>query len=197
MESQTVATQANVEYFFRLLYECLHGGCYGEGWLVWFAALLAHLWTWIVLIGYIVSVVALFVIIYCTIRLFELRKREAEYYGTLILAPDEESGGHPRWERIQELIKGSSPSQWREAIIEADILLDDTLANVGYQGETVSEKLKGADRLNFASLQDAWEAHKVRNQIAHEGSAFNLSQTLAERTIGRYEVVFREFKVIQ
>ncbi len=188
--------QANVEYFFRLFYECARGACYGPVTPVGLAALLAKLWMWIVYIGYVFSVLGLFLIIYLTMRLFDLRKREREYYGTVILAPDAESGGHPRWEHIKELSDDTSASAWREAIIEADILLDETLTRAGYSGDSVSEKLKSADRINFSSLQDAWEAHKVRNQIAHEGSAFDLTESLARRTIARYESVFREFKII-
>ncbi|HVB20061.1 MAG TPA: hypothetical protein VNF51_02120 [Candidatus Paceibacterota bacterium] len=186
--------QANVEYWFRLLYDCLRGACYGS--MAGFSAFFANLWLWIIGIGYLLSVVALVVIVYCTVRLFDLRRREEEYYGTPLLAPDTESGGHPRWRNISSLADGAAPSGWREAIIEADIMLDEMLTEQGYTGESVGEKLKSVERSDFTTLQDAWEAHKVRNQIAHEGSAFNLSAELTRRTIARYESVFREFKII-
>ena len=189
-------SQANVEYFFRLIYECLRGACYGGVKSDELAALLAHLWLWVIVIGYIISAIGLFVIVYATIRLFDLRKREEEYYSALIQVPDAESGEHPRWQHIKELAEGATASGWREAIIEADILLDELLARQGYTGAGVGEKLKSADQLNFATLQDAWEAHKVRNQIAHEGSAFELSESIVRRTIGRYEAVFHELKAI-
>lgn len=187
--------QANVEYFFRLIYECLRGGC-GTVDLSWLAAFLSSIWLWIIYIGYAIAVVALFVIVYCTMRIFELRHREEEYYSTLITSPDAESDKHPRWEHIQSLAAGDSVSGWREAIIEADIMLDELLSELGYAGVTISDKLKSADSLTFASIQEAWDAHKVRNQIAHEGSKFVLTADLARRTIARYESVFREFKVI-
>jgi len=190
------ANQANVEYFFRLLYECFHGGsCAANVSYAWFFALLAKIWLWIVYIGYALSVIALFLIIYETMRLFELRKREEEYYSTLIEAP-ESTDEHPRWTHIESLAESGDPSAMREAIIEADILLDETLRNAGYMGDTIGDMLKGADRLNFATLDEAWEAHKVRNQIAHQGSAFVISDELAHRTLQRYESVFREFKVV-
>ena len=53
-------------------------------------------------------------------------------------------------------------------------------------------KLKAVDPSRFHSLQHAWDAHKVRNQIAHSGSAFPLTERLAHRTIAQYEVVMRE-----
>jgi hypothetical protein len=189
------ATQANVEYFFRLLYDLIFGVHAALGYDS-FSALLAQLWLWIIVVGYGLSVAGLLVIAYCSVRLFELRKREEKYYGTLILAPDAESGGHPRWRNIESLIESATTSKWREAIIEADIMLDEVLAKRGYEGEGVGEKLQSIDRTHLATLQDAWEAHKVRNQIAHEGSAFNISAELAHRTIARYENVFRELKAI-
>lgn len=188
--------QANVEYFFRLLYECFHGSCYGSVSTAGFSAWLAHLWIWIIVIGYALSVIGLFVIVYTTMRLFELRKREEEYYSTLLLPPDATGGINPRWQHIESLINGATASEWREAIIEADIMLDDLLTRNGYVGDGVGEKLKSIEPTEIGSLQDAWEAHKVRNQIAHEGSAFDLTESLARRTIARYENVFREFKAI-
>jgi hypothetical protein len=189
--------QLNVEYWFRLLYNCIRGSCYGTpGGFDQLSAWLAHLWIWITIIGYILAVIGLFVIIYVTVRLFELRKREEEYYETVIVAPEAAGGTHPRWEHIQSLLESGAPSDLREAIIEADILLDDVLMRKGYVGDGVGEKLKSADPKTFHALQDAWEAHKVRNQIAHEGSAFDVSETLARRTLARFESVFREFKVI-
>ena len=187
--------QANVEYFFRLLYEWIFGphAVFNYAGL---QAFIAHIWTWIIVIGYALSVVALFVIVYCTVRLFELRKREELFYSTLIAPPEATGGVNPRWEHIESLALGASASEWREAIIEADIMLDDALERRGYVGDGVGEKLKSADPSEFRTLQDAWEAHKVRNQIAHEGSAFNISEPIARRTIVRYEAVFRELKAI-
>jgi hypothetical protein len=196
MEPTPQANQANVEFFFRLLYNCFHGACSGGSSVgaSELSAWLAHLWIWINVVGYALSVVGLFIIVYCTVRLFELRKREHEYYHTPLAGA--QTGESPRWKRIQTLAAGTSQSEWREAIIEADIMLEDVLTSAGYEGDGVGEKLMSADPKQFQTLQDAWEAHKVRNLIAHEGSAFNISDTLTHRTIARYESVFREFKAI-
>lgn len=158
-------------------------------------ALLANVWLWIIGIGYFLSVAALFVVIYTLFRLFELREREDQFYGTLLLAP-EGATVNRRWEHIQSLLEGGSPSQWREAIMESDIMLDDMLTEQGYTGDGVGEKLRQVEPSDFDTLSNAWEAHKVRNQIAHEGSSFALSETLVQRTMAQYESVFREFEAI-
>lgn len=54
----------------------------------------------------------------------------------------------------------------KEALIEADKLLDWALAKKGYKG-TLSEKLKKTKRL-FSDLDGLWNAHRKRNELVHE-----------------------------
>lgn len=181
-------SQANIEYWFRKLYE------------LWgkllnldpseLATYLADLWNWITAIGYGISVIALIALVYVMVRLHDLRHREHEELTTLIKPAEKES--NTRWKHIEELLKSGTPSDRRQAIIEADIMLDDALRKAGYEGVTVSDKLKAVNPKDLGTLQEAREAHKVRNQIAHAGSSFDLSETLAQRTLAHFEAVFRE-----
>ena len=99
--------QANIEYFFRLLYEWI----YGPHTYVQFQSAIAHVWLWIIVIGYILSVLGLFVIVYATVKLFELRKREQIYYKTLIESPETTGEINPRWQHIESLADGASASR--------------------------------------------------------------------------------------
>jgi len=45
-------------------------------------------------------------------------------------------------------------------------------------------------------LQNAWEAHSVRNQIAHQGSDFPITELEARRVIKMYQNVFEELRAI-
>lgn len=98
-----------------------------------------------------------------------------------------------RWEDIQTHITTDNPNDWKLAIIEADIILEDALERAGYIGTSVGDMLKAA---NFETIEDAWSAHKIRNQIAHAGGDFILTKKIAQETITRYERVFREFDII-
>ena len=108
----------------------------------------------------------------------------------------EEKIKNERWQKITEHLESGDPSRWRLSIIEADIMLDDLLTKLGYSGGTIGDKLKSVDRNDFISLNDAWSAHKIRNNIAHEGSDFILTQRQARATIVSYKKVFDEFKYI-
>lgn len=101
-----------------------------------------------------------------------------------------------RWKHIQELVKSYNANDWRQAIIEADIILEEMLDKMQYEGTTIGDKLKKVEKSDFVTLDRAWSAHRVRNQIAHDGSSFKLHRELAEKTIKDYEEVFREFYYI-
>ena len=103
---------------------------------------------------------------------------------------------HPRWVTVLGHAESLNQPEWRLAILEADTMLAELLDKRGYQGLSIGEQLKSADPEKFRSLQDAWDAHKVRNQIAHEGSAFTLTERETKRVIGLYERVFQEFDFI-
>jgi hypothetical protein len=98
---------------------------------------------------------------------------------------------HSRWEKITVLIRSANPSDWKLAIIEADTMLDAFLTQLGYPGSSLGEKLKMCTKPNFPTVDDAWTAHKVRNQIAHN-SEYALSQRQALYVYYLYERIFRE-----
>lgn len=98
-----------------------------------------------------------------------------------------------RWSNVQSLINSHSVNDWRQAIIEADIILDEMLDKMGYHGDGVGDKLKQVEPSDFITLDRAWEAHKIRNRIAHKGTSHALSRDEAERAIKLYEQVFEEF----
>jgi len=98
-----------------------------------------------------------------------------------------------RWSNVLNHISSSIESDWRLAIIEADIMLEDMLRKMGYQGVGIGDMLKNVERSDFNTLDQAWEAHKVRNAIAHQGGDFVMSHDEAQRTITLYSQVFQEF----
>lgn len=101
-----------------------------------------------------------------------------------------------RWQSILTHSESTTPSDWRFAIIEADILLDELLDQLRLPSNTIGDKLKAVEPSDFLTLDSAWEAHKARNQIAHQGSNFLLNQHETRRIIALYASVFKEFGLI-
>lgn len=136
-------------------------------------------------------------IAYALVRLWEVRQAEAKkFHFAELVEISARNDGHERWQVVQNHINSENPADWRLAIIEADAILDEIVKKMGYHGENLGDRLKAVEVSDFNSIQSAWEAHKVRNKIAHEGSGFALNAREARRIIGLYEEVFREFNFI-
>ncbi len=165
--------------------------------------LVAHGWweairkfaIWYIVLANILSLFFLAGIVYCAVR---VRQIADEWYKRLHPeAPElEEKPKNEKWERVVAHASSANPSDWRLAILESDIILSDLLDHLNYIGDTISEKLKKVNPGDMLTLNNAWEAHKIRNAIAHEGSDFMLTQRESQRVIGLYETVFREFDYI-
>ena len=101
-----------------------------------------------------------------------------------------------KWKLVLEHINSDDANKWKLAILEADIILSELLDSLNLSGEGVGEKLKNVEASDFDHIEEAWEAHKIRNVIAHQGSDFLLTQREAKRVIKLYESVFVEFEII-
>lgn len=98
-----------------------------------------------------------------------------------------------RFQHVLNLVDSENSNDWRQAIIEADILLGILLDKQGYQGEGIGEKLKRVEKSDFVTVDEAWEAHRVRNSLAHEGTNYALSKREAKRVVQLYKHAFEEF----
>lgn len=137
-------------------------------------------------------------IIYCALRILQIRR--IEYANFHKHAHTVEAVDVPRtrlrWNRVMEHANSNDEHHWRLAILEADIMLNELLDLQGYKGETMAEKMKQVVRGDFNSIDDAWEAHKMRNRVAHEGPEHEITEREKNHVIGLYARVFREFEFI-
>ncbi len=149
----------------------------------------------IMIIGGLATLILLGGIVYVAIRTNQIRAREAQRIRSAIPEKMEEVKNE-RWANIERQVASENPNDWRQGILEADIMLDEVVTRMGYYGDTLGEKLKQVARGDIEYLDALWEAHKVRNQIAHEGSDFILTQREAKRVVGLYGTAFKELRVI-
>jgi len=101
-----------------------------------------------------------------------------------------------KWQEVLKYASSESENDWIRAIISSDVILGDLLDGMSLPGDTIGEKLKAVEKGNFQTLDNAWEAHKIRNAIAHSGMDFQINQREVRRIIDLYESVFKEFKII-
>ncbi len=160
-----------------------------------------HIWPIWKIVAAILSVFAIGGIIYNSWKLAGINAEENLIYNPILGASTSEEEElievkNDKWEQILKYSNSLNPSDWRQAIIEADVMLEELLRNLGYVGESAGEMLKSVDKSDFLTIEDAWEAHKIRNAIAHSGGNFQLNERETKRVIALFEKVFKEFEVI-
>ncbi len=181
---------------FKVLYESLFGAHVSFDSLT---ALFLQIWTIYSIFAFFLSALFIIGIIYSYIRASEMGETEEKMLHSETHRWQELHNGHvenTRWQSVQTHLESTNPNDWKLAIIEADVLLERTLENAGYIGATIGDKLKNTSARSFTTIEDAWQAHRVRNQIAHGGADFVLTQKVAKETMVQYERVFVEFGVV-
>lgn len=180
----------NVEYMFQVIYSLITGDKSLETFRIY--------WELYSVIAYMLTALFLIGSVYAYIRLRQLLKKDNEVLKILTeeTLSNKEDPENNKWTHVIEHINSTNQNDWKLAIIEADSMLDEMMARMGYTQSSLGEKLKSVEKSDFTSIDKAWEAHKVRNQIAHSGSDFVFSHQEANRIINLYKDIFTEFDYI-
>lgn len=192
----------NVEYFFNLIYRV--PVVIFDFFANWGAGVVpADLWWLMALIKIIFYfiVIAIFAwFFYIIYKLVELWREDKEKYALLFIKlPEKEEKKrrvNQRWEDVQAHLAMDNVPSWTTAVIDCDKILDDLLRERGYQGQTTGDLLKAIPEGGLRNIQDAWDAHKIRNNLAHD-SNFVITRRIASEAVSMYETVFRELGFLE
>lgn len=127
---------------------------------------------------------------YNNLRRHEVLQKETTSH---MISPEQEFQGN--WQDIQALMASNNPSDWNMAILRADAELDDLLNHLGYEGETIAERLKIVDPTKLRSMDRVWSAHRLRNTIAHDPLQ-QYTREMLTHAVQSYEVAFKELGVL-
>ncbi len=72
-----------------------------------------------------------------------------------------------RFLEIENKLKQDNPASYVTTVINGDKLLDKAMMEMGVPGKTMGDRLKKCGD-KFTNLNGVWQAHKLRNAIAHE-----------------------------
>lgn len=153
-----------------------------------------------VVFAVIISIVLIILLVIYLMREETIRKKIMEKVlpseGTIKEFKESAILENPKWKVVQEHIASEDANKWKLAILEADIILGELLDGLHLKGEGIGEKLKNVEASDFEHIEEAWEGHKIRNAIAHQGSDFLLTKDEAHRVVKLYQSVFEEFEII-
>jgi hypothetical protein len=92
---------------------------------------------------------------------------------------------------IQDYVAGDDPINWRHALMDIDLILEDLLAQRGIQGSDAAERLSHADTTQVKTLSEALIARAQYERMI-EGSEPITADTMS-KLLKLYTPVFAEF----
>jgi hypothetical protein len=100
-----------------------------------------------------------------------------------------------KWQTIVKHVEGSpTPESYQYAIVQADKLIDQLLKDLKFPGEHLADRLGYLNGGGIKSLDGVWDAHRIRNDIAHSPS-LTLSVREGQAALNKYEAFFRELQI--
>jgi hypothetical protein len=189
MKKPPEARFLNLEYLFNSFIELLKWlGKRMLDFAVWLGGLTR--------LSIIISIIALGGIIFVLFKIISLKRKRIVHLVDFLIREEVPEMRVNKWDEIQKKIDSENSSDWKMAIIEADSLVDEIIKRVGYKGEDLGERLKNIEPSDFENLQNVWEAHKIRNKIAHEADAFQITKEEAKETLEKYQKALKELRYI-
>ncbi len=126
------------------------------------------------------------------------RKEFDEKIASQEVVPAQAVGGSPlkdQWNDILRHIDSIHEGEWKFAVIEADTIVDNVLKNY-FPGDTMGDRLMNIDKTKLLSIDDLWEAHKIRNHLAHDPNYF-LRHAEALRAVRLFESTLKELGILE
>ncbi|PIR46616.1 MAG: hypothetical protein COV07_03305 [Candidatus Vogelbacteria bacterium CG10_big_fil_rev_8_21_14_0_10_45_14] len=187
----------NLEYIFYLIYSFVArpfggGGAGGfvpsEGLDATVFALKVVMWSIAIIVG------ALCVYVYY-LKVKLLRDMDKHLLQTMHENAELAGPKNRDFDRLLNMVDSDNPAEWKIAILEADKMLEALVYQLGFEGDSLGERLRNADTSRMTTLESAWEAHKIRNRVAHEPRHV-LTKREARRALTQYEAVLHEFGIV-
>lgn len=99
------------------------------------------------------------------------------------------------WQRIKERMEKGDEANIKLALLEADGILDEILKRMGLEGKDMSERLEKLNLQQMTSLNEIWDAHRLRNLVVHQPQVMLMPEQV-QKAIGAYEKALKELEVI-
>jgi hypothetical protein len=129
------------------------------------------------------------------VRTLRVNPQTAVQDGELGVLPVPDGPMRGQWNRVLGHLDSPREQDWKVAVIEADKLMDLALAQSGYPGAGMGERLANMGPGGLASFDGLGWAHGVRNRLAHQVDYF-LRYSEAKQAIGYYEQALNEINAI-
>jgi hypothetical protein len=90
------------------------------------------------------------------------------------------------WMKILQRLESDLETEYKLSVIEADLLLNDVMKRLGYEGKTLSEKLDKVKPGVFADPQSIRSADQIYQNLIYDTS-YELARAQAKKAVAIFE----------
>ncbi len=147
-------------------------------------------------IGFLASLVFAVLLIWVILKSREQIAGKLEEVKMQLNPPKPGEGKYDaKWKEVREHLTSFREAEWKFAVIEADKIAEMALTEAGFSGETIGERMTLISKDQLVSIDDLWQAHKLRNLIAHEPN-YQVRYEQVRLALEQYEKALRELGVL-
>ena len=118
---------------------------------------------------------------------------DAAGHGATPAAPVHNPAVLKHWTDIVKRANTGTPENLRWAVMEADALVDMVLKERQTLGDTMADRLANFRREDYKTVDKLWDAHRLRNDIAHT-PGFRMTSRQAEKALLSFRDFLKELK---
>lgn len=135
------------------------------------------------LVFFVVAVILVGLLIFISICINRHSKKtlNVEYYRTQVL-------------KNENQLKRDEPTSYQMSVLNSDKLVEQAMRDYGMSGQTMGEKLKNSPK-TFSDINGLWNAHKLRNKIAHEPNV-NIKYDEAKFALAQFRKALKDLGAI-
>jgi hypothetical protein len=101
-----------------------------------------------------------------------------------------------RWKRkVLSQLETGFEGEIKLSLLEAELLLNETLEELGYPGQTLAERLKNLSPDVLSNVDQVLEIHKISDNIRHDPT-YKLAPEEARRAISVYERALKDLDAL-
>ncbi|MDZ7611416.1 MAG: hypothetical protein U5L10_01515 [Candidatus Moranbacteria bacterium] len=101
-----------------------------------------------------------------------------------------------RWNKAQRWMESDNPANWKAAVLESARMLEKVLNIIGYEGDTLGQKLDNMQPFQLENLSQVKEANKIKNKIVRDES-YSITQEEARNTVDVFGESLAFFEAVE
>ena len=101
-----------------------------------------------------------------------------------------------RWKRILARLDRGTEAEYKLAIMESDVLLDEMLKKMRLKGDTVEERLGRITSIMIPNVEELRGAHEIRNSIVYDPD-YRISLMETRRVLEVYQRTFEQLDLFR